>query len=157
MKNIYGDESLIIWQKWFDPFGEDDSESKSSIDSLRHNEEEEEEENEDEEDNFDNSNHLYSKKPLRAIATPMGLIPYTENTASSKIFNFWVGHSNFDLSAGLVNIIEDTEGTETLDVFSRYRFRIAIGKAFDDAKVMKNINDRVYHHIGLSNGNEFIE
>lgn len=155
MKNIYGDENLIIWQKWFDPFGEDDSESKSSIDSLRHNEEEDE--NEDEEDNFDNANHLYSKKPLRAIATPMGLIPYTENTASSKIFNFWVGHSNFDLSARVVNIIEDTEGTETLDVFSRYRFRIAIGKAFDDAKVMKNINDRVYHHIGLSNGNEFFE
>lgn len=156
MKNIYGDDNLIIWQKWFDPFGEDDSESKSSIDSLRHNDEQEDE-NEDEKDNFDNANHLYSKKPLRAIATPMGLIPYTENTASSKIFNFWVGHSNFDLSARVVNIIEETEGTETLDVFSRYRFRIAIGKAFDDAKVMKNINDRVYHHIGLSNGNEFFE
>jgi hypothetical protein len=149
MKNIYGDENLIIWQKWFDPFGEDDSEQKSSMDLL----EEEEEEEEEEED----ANHLYGKRPLRAIATPMGLIPYTENTASSKIFNFWVGHSNFNLSAGVVNIIEDTEGTETLDVFSRYRFRIAIGKAFDDAKVMKNINDRVYHHIGLSNGNKFFE
>ena len=156
MKNIYGDESLIIWQKWFDPFGEDDSESKTSMDLFRHNEEEDEED-EEEEDNLDNANHLYSKKPLRAIATPMGLIPYTENTASSKIFNFWVGHSNFDLSAGVVNIIEDTEGTETLDVFSRYIFRLDIGKEFDVDKVMKNINDRVYHHIGLSNGNEFIE
>ena len=157
MKNIYGDENLIIWQKWFDPFGEDDSESKSSVDLPHDNDYEEEEDDDDEEDNFDNANHLYSKKPLRAIATPMGLIPYTENTASSKIFNFWVGHSNFDLSAGVVNIIEDTEGTETLDVFSRYRFRIAIGKAFDDAKVMKNINDRVYHHIGLFNGNELFK
>ncbi len=153
MKNIYGDKNLIIWQKWFDPFGEDDSESKPSKNLLY----DDNDDDEKEEDNFDNANHLYSKKPLRAIATPMGLIPYTENTASSKIFNFWVGHSNFDLSAGVVNIIEDTEGTETLDVFSRYRFRIAIGKAFDDAKVMKNINDRVYHHIGLSNGNKCLE
>ena len=152
MKNIYGDENLIIWQKWFDPFGEDDSELKSSTDLFH-----DDDDDDDEDDEADNANHLYSQKPLRAIATPMGLIPYTENTASSKIFNFWVGHSNFDLSAGLVNIIEDTEGTETLDVFSRYRFRIAIGKGFDDAKVMKNINDRVYHHIGLSNGNEFSE
>lgn len=153
MKNIYGDTSLIIWQKWFDPFGEDDTEHRSSIDS------EHSDYNDDEEETGGHSevNYLYNKKPLRAIATPMGLIPYTENTASSKIFNFWVGHSNFDLTSEIVNIIESTEGTETLDVFSRYRFRIAIGKAFDDAKVMKSINDRVYHHIGLSNGNEFVE
>lgn len=152
MTNIYGDKNLIIWQKWFDPFGEDDAEPRSSSDFSSNDEQDD-----NETDNLDASDHIYSKKPLRAIATPMGLIPYTENTASSKIFNFWVGHSNFDLSTGLVNIIEDTEGTETLDIFSRYRFRIAIGKAFDDAKVMKNINDRVYYQIGLSNANKFFE
>jgi hypothetical protein len=154
MKNIYGDTNLIIWQKWFDPFGEDDTEHKPSID-LDHNEDQYEDEDDD--NNHSEPSYAYSKKPLKAIATPMGLIPYTENTASSKIFNFWVGHSNFDLTSEIVDVIENTEGTETLDVFSRYRFRIAIGKAFDDAKVMKSINDRVYHHIGLSNGNEFVE
>jgi hypothetical protein len=77
----------------------------------------------------------------------MGLIPYTENTASSKIFNFWVGHTNFNLSKKVVDIIEDADGVEVLDVFTRYRFRIAIGKVFDDARVMTNINDKVYKHL----------
>jgi hypothetical protein len=85
---------------------------------------------------------------IRVMATPMGIIPVTENTASSKIFNFWVGHTNFNISRKIAQIIEDTNGVETLDVFTRYRFRIAIGKVFTDSNVMKNINDNVYEYLG---------
>lgn len=132
--------NLIVWQKWFDPFGHDDLPIDS--DAL----------DKEDADSEDFSNHKDNTVPikegaLRAIITPMGLIPYTENTASSKIFNFWVGHTNFNLSKKVVDIIENADGVETLDVFTRYRFRIAIGKVFDDAQVMKNINDRVYEYL----------
>lgn len=139
MKNIYNEDNLIVWQKWFDPFGDDDA---PDLDDLHP-------ENEDVED-IDGHYEEMGKvqKPMRAIATPMGLIPYTENTASGKIFNFWVGHTNFNVNNDIVDIIENTDGVETLDVFTRYRFRIAIGKVFDDARVMKEINDQVYYQLG---------
>ncbi len=139
MSTIYKSTNLIVWQKWFDPFGHDDLPLENTID---------EEDNDDLKD-YSSKEDTGSLKegPLKAIITPMGLIPYTENTASSKIFNFWVGHTNFNLSRKVVDIIETSDGVETLDVFTRYRFRIAIGKVFDDAKVMTNINDKVYEYL----------
>lgn len=138
--NIYNEESLIIWQKWFDPFGEDDA-NELNANSV----EESDDLDEDSEYNHSHIDHL--KKPMKAIATPMGIIPYTENTASSKIFNFWVGHTNFTITNSIVDIIENVDGVESLDIFTRYRFRIAIGKVFDDARVMKEINDQIYSHL----------
>jgi hypothetical protein len=137
--STYKSSNLIVWQKWFDPFGHDDLPLENPID---------EEDNDDLKDYSSKEDTASLKEgPLKAIITPMGLIPYTENTASSKIFNFWVGHTNFNLSRKVVDIIETSDGVETLDVFTRYRFRIAIGKVFDDAKVMTNINDKVYEYL----------
>jgi hypothetical protein len=140
MRNVYGEDNLIVWQKWFDPFGADDEVSiDAGIDTS---------DNIDEEDETTGvEDQMSHHQKMRAIATPMGLIPYTENTASSKIFNFWVGHSNFNINEHIIDIIENTDGVETLDVFTRYRFRIAIGKVFDDARVMKEINDQVYRYL----------
>lgn len=138
MKNAYDEESLIIWQKWFDPFGDDDNLDEPMT-------------SDDEDDSLEENLEVFDdpllKKPLKAIATPMGLIPYTENTASSKIFNFWVGHTNFSISPKIADIIESIDGVETFDLFTRYRFRIGIGKAFDSPKVMKHINDNVYTYL----------
>lgn len=139
-------DNLIIWQKWMDPFGEDDdnlildTEPSFLDDENTISPETEEKLNKDLKSIKSNS--------IRVMATPMGIIPVTENTASSKIFNFWVGHTNFNISRKIAQIIEDTNGVETLDVFTRYRFRIAIGKVFTDSNVMKNINDNVYEYLG---------
>lgn len=127
-------ENLIIWQKWFDPFGDD-----------------EEHDFEDNDNDYALDDSAQFQKPMKAIATPMGIIPYTENTASGKIFNFWIGHTNFNITQSIASEIELTEGVETLDIFTRYRFRIAIGKAFDDTRVKTDINHKVYKL--LSNGN----
>lgn len=132
--------NLIVWQKWFDPFGHDDLPIEDSLSDI-------DDSNDEEYVDKQNATVPIKEGSLRAIITPMGLIPYTENTASSKIFNFWVGHTNFNLTKKVVDIIENSDGVETLDVFTRYRFRIAIGKVFDDAKVMTNINERVYEHL----------
>lgn len=135
-------KSLIIWEKWLDPFGEDTDEAQWR-DYENNNDALYEEENlNDEVKPEDIISHI--RKPIKVIASPMGLIPYNEYTASSKIFNFWMGHTNFNISTVIKDIIEKTEGVEILDIFTRYRFRIGIGKCFNDSETMKLINDRVY-------------
>jgi len=133
---------LIIWQKWIDPFGDDMAES-------RWDEYDKEDENIDlEEDSYPpdlkeglEKTRAYS---IKVISSPMGLIPYGEHTASSKIFNFWTGHTNFNLSKTVIDCIEDVDGVETLDIFTRYRLRVGIGKCFNDAETMSHITTTVY-------------
>jgi hypothetical protein len=128
-------EPLIVWEKWIDPFGQALEEAKwtdyeneiDTIDDIEYVDDEEME-----------------MKPIKAIATPMGIIPYNELTAPSSLFNFWVGHTNFDINKKVANIIDKSEGVEILDIFTRYRFRIGIGKCFNDSETMKLINDKIY-------------
>lgn len=145
-------ENLIIWQKWSDPFGEDDIHDLLEENSEDYSYEDEYEENDEEKENIDSIENfpeklLKNRKNIRVMATPMGIIPVTENTASGKIFNFWIGHSNFNITKQITSLIEETDGVETLDIFTRYRFRIAVGKAFDDSSVMRSINDNVYSYL----------
>lgn len=118
---------LITWEKWKDPFGEKD-EDNTDYDSY--------------EEYLEPEENVVSK----VLLTPMGIIPYNDNTASGKIFNFWIGHTNFSITSQISNMIENSEGVETLDIFTRYRFRISVGKAFDDSEIMRNINTIIYTH-----------
>lgn len=125
----------IIWEKWVDPFGDDIEETKwNNYD-----------EDDEAVDDMSTQQELFKHKtkPIRVISSPMGLIPYNEYTSSSKIFNFWVGHTNFNLSSEIVSIIEDCDGVEILDIFTRYRFRLGVGKCFIDSEVMQKIQDVV--------------
>lgn len=133
---------VIVWEKWVDPFGADMDEAKwtdydNSIDELI------DDDLEDEEDHYPKV--IKNTRPIKVISSPMGLIPYNEHTASSKIFNFWLGHTNFNISQKIQQIIETCDGVEILDIFTRYRFRIAIGKCFNDSDTMKQISDKIYH------------
>lgn len=120
----------IIWEKWVDPFGE-------NMDEAQWNNYDNEESESDEYSEIEKIKS--TTKPIRVIASPLGLIPYNEYTSSAKIFNFWVGHTNFNLSTNIVEAFERCEGVEILDIFTRYRFRVAIGKCFTDNEVMRNI------------------
>lgn len=131
---------LIVWEKWVDPFGADNDEAKwrdynNDIQSLSSDEDEE-----------PNVVHKPAN-PIKVIASPLGLIPYNEHTASSKIFNFWLGHTNFNIDSDIKNLLDDAIGVEILDIFTRYRFRIAIGKCFNDSEIMSSINDTIYQHL----------
>lgn len=132
-------EPLIVWEKWVDPFGQalDDAkwtDYENEIDDL-------------EDVEFVGEGEIASDKPIRAIATPMGIIPYNEFTAPATIFNFWVGHTNFDITSQVAKMIEKAYGVEILDIFTRYRFRVGIGKCFNDSETMKNITDIVYSEL----------
>jgi hypothetical protein len=138
--------NTIAWQKWFDPFGYDDAEEDIHDPYVgEYSDEPDDDKLSDEEQ--EDEKHMHKLEKVKVIATPMGIIPMTDNTMSSKIFNFWVGHTNFDITHKVADIIETTDGVETLDIFTRYRFRIAIGKVFDDSSVMREINRRVYSEL----------
>lgn len=121
-------QPLIVWEKWKDPFGEKDN------DIIDY-------------DNYDDNDDEKDSLTAKVLLTPMGIIPYNDNTASCKIFNFWLGHTNFSITHNICDIIENMEGVETLDIFTRYRFRISVGKAFDDSEVMRNINEIIYKYL----------
>lgn len=129
------EDNKIIWEKWVDPFGQNIDDMKwSKYDDL-----------EDEDSDEDSALTLLNNgKKINAIATHMGIIPYNEYTDCSKIFNFWVGHTNFDITQNIVDIIESIQGVETLDIFTRYRFRVAFGKSFNDRDIMNKINTTLY-------------
>lgn len=139
----------IIWQKWLDPFGNESDDTEYDPYTGNYYEEEHYDNTEEEEENEDEilKRNLLKNKQVKVIATPMGIIPMNENTMSGKIFNFWMGHTNFNITKKVADIIEQTDGVETLDIFTRYRFRIGVGKAFDDSSVMRTINKRVYNEI----------
>jgi hypothetical protein len=140
---------LIVWEKWVDPFlGLNENEIESDAFDLDPSFTSDDEENDsfaEDEQRLDQHQNI---KHIKVVATPMGIVPINEYTASSKIFNFWVGHTNFDISRRVVQIIEETPGVETLDIFTRYRFRVGIGKVFKDSDVMTNINHNVYEYLG---------
>ena len=147
---MFSNNFKIMWEKWRDPFGQDIDEIKETdydneIDEIPFIEEKD-----PEVDEYQDSS-LIKKKPIRVIASPMGLIPYNEHTASGKIFNFWLGHSNFDITLDISKIIETTDGVEVLDIFTRYRFRIGIGKCFGASETMIRIQDNIYRYLDEQN------
>lgn len=131
MQNI---KPNIVWEKWIDPFGQ-------NLDDTKWSQYDSDAESYDDDETTDSASPRYNK--INAIATNMGIIPYNEYTDCSKIFNFWLGHTNFNLTKKIVDTIESIEGVETLDIFTRYRFRVAFGKAFSDREVMANIVSKV--------------
>ena len=146
---------LIVWEKWVDPFGQelDDAKWTDYESSLSVKPEDDDEEisyiDEDDKDELspDEDIIIPSQRPIRAIASPMGIIPYNELTAPGKIFNFWVGHTNFNITMNIAKLIEQCDGVEILDIFTRYRFRIGVGKCFNDAETMSEINNKLYEAI----------
>lgn len=100
-----------------------------------------------EDSDLDDNEQIIHKQQVKAIITPMGIVPYDEYNSASKIFNFWIGHTNFNISKQVSQIIENIEGVETLDVFTRYRFRIGIAKLFKPSEVMSSITNNIYGYL----------
>lgn len=58
-----------------------------------------------------------------------------------KHFNFYLGHTNFDIEEGCPDVIEKIEGVEALKIITRYRFVVGIGKnlAFNPSLIQLEI------------------
>jgi hypothetical protein len=127
----------IGWIKWKNPYSVDNNsdndnwDTRTNENSFLHTEEEEEPES-------------IQYNPVKIVMTPMGAIPLPEHSAPQKVFNLWTAHTNFNITKNILNLVENTEGVETVDVFTRYRMRIGIGQMFDTQTTIRNINNNLY-------------
>ncbi len=154
----YSKDYDIGWEKWIDAYDQSLEEDEMlDIDDL-----------DDELDPEDlealGLDGLGQMQPMiRSIMTPFGILPLTEQSLASRHFKFWVGHTNFMLGDGNKTGTEEFEkligsvlGVETVDVLTSYRFRIAIGKMFQDREVMDNVKKRLVAFV-KGNDNEQTE
>ena len=134
----------VYWEKWMDAFEEvQENAAEFSDDTEESYLESAYEENQEYVDESE------SPLPIRGVMTPYGMLPLTDDTLASRKFKFWVGHSNFRLTEDYYGIIGRTEGVETLDILTPYRFRIGVGKMFVDRKVMCDVREKMVTHVEL--------
>jgi hypothetical protein len=126
----------MLWKKWIDWL---DEEADSLADNL--DEEDDEEEAPLYRDSYDRMEHHHNVPPGPMLVGPMGVVPLNEHNLPSRVYNFWMGHTNFNLGETEVKAINDTEGVETLEIYTRYRFRISVGQAFEEEEVMVAIEN----------------
>ena len=128
----------IFWQKWEDPL----TQMKKQI--SNHNRTQNL-------GSLDWGNEDVDELPMNQmqamplISTPMGLMPAPVPDMSA--FNFWIGHTNFNITLPIWRIVNTSLGVETLDVFSPYRFRIAIGAAFNQNTVKINVGASIKKYL----------
>jgi hypothetical protein len=117
----------IAWEKWKDPWTWDEDTT-------------------DEEDGWDDSwqeresNIKTAPTGQKMVMTPMGAIPLVVENSPARTFNFWIGHTDFHLSKGVVKTVSKTTGVEAVNVYSPYRMRVAVGKLFKPSEVFHQIN-----------------
>jgi len=70
---------------------------------------------------------------------PMGIIPLGNHNLPGKLYNFWVGHTNFDLTKEHLKQLDKVPGIEVVRLMTRYRFWFAIGKQFTPKDVRNAI------------------
>jgi hypothetical protein len=120
----------ILFDRWKDPFltnlADFDSEEAKNIQSKTDLIEE-------------MTDHPTKQNLGQCIIGPMGIIPINEYNTPSANFNFWIGHTNFGITDELAPKIAKVSGVERLEIYTRYRFRVGIGRAFKEKKVLRDI------------------
>jgi len=134
----------IGWIQWQNPY---DSEV------VKNKEDKWEDSYSEEFDDNDEDSCPQNKRNMKVVFTPMGAIPLPEHSAPQKVFNLWMAHTNFNITHNVLNLVEQTDGVETVDVFTRYRMRVGIGKMFDTKNVIHNINQNLYTALAPKSGN----
>lgn len=86
-------------------------------------------------------------------STPFGpeAMQFNPDFPSEKVF---IGHTNFDIDEEVINLIDNTEGVEVLEVYSSYRMRITIGKAFNSKRIRRKIKEKLCGNNKRVNFNE---
>ena len=134
---------IIMWQKWEDPLTQMKNQMTRKIRSQNIKS------FGDDWDSYENGHHEHDfHMPIHAIpmmSTPMGFMPAPMPDMSS--FNFFIGHTNFNITFDIWQIINGSPGVESLDIFSPYRFRMAVGKAFNESTVKSNIATTIKRYL----------
>jgi hypothetical protein len=113
-------ELKVKWEKWTDPFNNVDKD-------------------EDDDNSFDFEKKKFGNSIGQAVVGPMGIIPLNESCYPGKLYNFWNMHTNFDVTEAVADVLNEMPGVETLDIFTRYRVRLAFGKCFEEREIKRAI------------------
>ena len=139
-------EKKVVWEKWSDPYAVDDTHYKFEDLELKSTEEVaefEELEEEFQDPEFDSvEQHMF-----KFLITDHGAVPVNNNHSIDKVFNFWTGHTNFSITPKIAKQIELVEGVEVLDIITRYRFRVGVGKLFKGNEVMGSVQRTIKNHV----------
>jgi|TARA_Y100000592_G_scaffold51255_1_gene80989 hypothetical protein len=68
---------------------------------------------------------------------------FYETISLMSRFDCWIGHTNFNITTSIKNKLNEVDGIEVLNVVSRYRFFIGIGKMFQFSDVRKDIEKTI--------------
>ena len=68
---------------------------------------------------------------------------FYETISLMSRFDCWIGHTNFNITNSIKNKLNEVDGIEVLNVMSRYRFFIGIGKMFKFSDIRKNIEKTI--------------
>jgi len=128
-------KKIISWEKWKDPWNKEESKQDptSELDYW-----EGDESDLDELDDTEMTSDL--EEEGRIIITPMGAIPLLNHNSPGKIFNLWIGHTNFKISNKIMDVIANILGVESLDIYTPYRMRLGVGRLFQPKEVMHRID-----------------
>tara|TARA_R100000008_G_C3586369_1_gene172686 strand:+ start:1825 stop:2442 length:618 start_codon:yes stop_codon:yes gene_type:complete len=119
----------IAWEKWDTDLLEQDM-----IDDVIETSSEDGEDIELIEEALD----LMSRIP-KLVTTPAGVFQMHDKMNVLNQFDCWMGHTNFDITQSVKDLIEKSDGVEMLIIISRYRFFIGVGQLFDFRNVRTNI------------------
>jgi hypothetical protein len=124
----------IAWSKYIDPLNTnvDEVEFPGFIDDAA--------EGEDVPDD-----DMYASRPSKLLNTPYGIITITDYSLVTKQFDFWILHTNFDISEDVLEMIEMVPGVETLEPQTRYRLRVGFPKSpmWESSDIKTNIQNVV--------------
>jgi hypothetical protein len=95
-----------------------------------------------EEQNYD-SQMMRLEPDGKILDTPFGLFILDDDLNPYKQFEFWVGHTNFDITQEVKDIIMTTPGVEVFELVSRYRFIIGVGQLFAFHDVRASLQEQL--------------
>ena len=97
----------------------------------------------DEGDDLEDSPHdvhpLAMLMGSRNVETPLGIFSEDSLLKPSSRWDCWIGHTNFDITKGILDTIEEITGVEALRAMGRYTFFIGVAKLFLISEVRKSI------------------
>lgn len=77
------------------------------------------------------------------IETPLGIFNVDDELNPYKNFEFWLCHSNFDITKSVAETIIDTPGVEVFRPITRYRFLLGVGDLFPFQDVRASLQEKL--------------
>ena len=133
----------FAWEKWFNPLDEELEAIKNEINEITEQSPDIFSEEEDSQQPF----HIVQQAP------PFGVVAaINEQNKFINSFDFWIMHTNFDITEEVKNIIETTAGVESITVLTRYRVKIGLTKStlFNNTQVKQLIQNKIVSLDGKS-------